>query len=141
MSTMKKVDTIEMARAESSAGRGRSKRRHSDEFKAQVVAACEARGASVAGVAMAHGVNANLVRKWIIKQRHAAAPVAAAVLLPVRIMTATAIRAAAARNGNAKPPGEAIEIGLAGAVIRVRPGFDTGTLREVVQVLRDSLPR
>lgn len=138
---MKTVDTIEMARAQSSAGRGRSKRRHSDEFKAQVVAACEARGASVAGVAMAHGVNANLVRKWIIKQRHAAAPVAAAMLLPVRIMTATAIRAAATGNGNAKPPGEAIEISLAGAVIRVRPGFDTGTLREVVQVLRDTLPR
>lgn len=138
---MKKVDTIEMERAESSAGRGRRKRRHSDEFKAQVVAACEARGASVAGVAMAHGVNANLVRKWIIKQRRAAAPVAATGLLPVRIMTAAAIRAAAARNGNAAPPGEAIEIGLAGAVIRVHPGFDTGALPDVVQVLRDTLTR
>ena len=138
---MKKVDTIEMERAESSAGRGRRKRRHSDEFKAQVVAACDARGASVSGVAMAHGVNANLVRKWIIKQRSAAAPVAATSLLPVRIMTATAIRAAAARNGNAMPLGEVIEIGLAGAVIRVSPGFDTGSLSDVVQVLRGTLPR
>lgn len=138
---MKKVDTIEMERAQSSAGRGRRKRRHSDEFKAQVVAACEAHGASVAGVAMAHGVNANLVRKWIIKRRSAAAPIAATGLLPVRIMTATAIRAAAARNGRVTPPCEAIEIGLAGAVIRVQPGFDTGSLRDVVLVLSGTLPR
>ena len=55
-------------------GRGRIKRRHSDEFKARVVAACEGRGASVAGVSMAHGVNANLVRKWIIKKRRGLVP-------------------------------------------------------------------
>ena len=71
---MKKVDTIGMERAEGGDGRGRIKRRHSDEFKARVVAACEGRGASVAGVSMAHGVNANLVRKWIIKKRRGLVP-------------------------------------------------------------------
>lgn len=45
----------------------RRKRCHSEGFKRQVVEACCKPGASVAGVAFAHGVNANLVRKWIIR--------------------------------------------------------------------------
>ena len=40
------------------------RRRHSDELKARVLAACDAPGASISGVALAHGLNANLVRKW-----------------------------------------------------------------------------
>ena len=46
---------------------GRRRRRmHSAEFKARVVAACSAPGVSVAAVAMAHGVNANLARRWVV---------------------------------------------------------------------------
>ena len=63
------------------------KRCHSSEFKTRVVADCEVRGASVAGVSLAHGVNANLVRKWIIKQRRYLAPTGTTPLLPVRITT------------------------------------------------------
>lgn len=44
---------------------GRRRRKHSDEFKAQVVAACSQPGVSIAAVSMAHGVNANLARRWI----------------------------------------------------------------------------
>ena len=45
---------------------GRRRRRiHSDEFKAQVVAACRPAGVSIAAVAMANGVNANLARRWV----------------------------------------------------------------------------
>ena len=44
---------------------GRSRRKHSNEFKAQVVAACSQPGVSIAAVSMAHGVNANLARRWI----------------------------------------------------------------------------
>ena len=88
------MDTIAIERAESSAGRGRTKRRHGEEFKARVVADCEARGASVAGIALAHGVNANLVRKWIIKKRRGLAPVVVPKLLPVRIMNACTSRRA-----------------------------------------------
>jgi len=40
------------------------RRRHSAELKANVLAACNEPGASIAGVALAHGLNANLVRKW-----------------------------------------------------------------------------
>ena len=40
------------------------RRKHSAELRSQVLAQCAQPGASVAGVAMAHGLNANLVRKW-----------------------------------------------------------------------------
>ena len=41
------------------------RRTHSSEFKAQVLAACRQPGASVAAVALAHGINANVVHKWL----------------------------------------------------------------------------
>jgi transposase len=40
------------------------RRRHSSDLKAKVLAACAEPGASISGVALAHGLNANLVRKW-----------------------------------------------------------------------------
>ena len=40
------------------------RRRHAAELKARVLAACAEPGASVAAVAQAHGLNANLVHKW-----------------------------------------------------------------------------
>jgi transposase len=42
----------------------RTRRRHDRELKEQVLGECAAPGASVAMVAMAHGLNANLVHKW-----------------------------------------------------------------------------
>jgi transposase len=45
---------------------GRRRRRiHSADFKAHVVAACCKPGVSSAAVAMANGINANLVRRWV----------------------------------------------------------------------------
>jgi len=41
------------------------RRRHSVEFKTEVVSACGKPGASVAAVALAFGLNANLVRQWL----------------------------------------------------------------------------
>ena len=44
-----------------------ARRKHSAQLRAQVLADCAQPGASVAAVAMAHGLNANLVRKWRIR--------------------------------------------------------------------------
>lgn len=41
-----------------------SRRRHAADLKQRVLAACAEPGASVAQVALAHGLNANLVHKW-----------------------------------------------------------------------------
>jgi transposase len=43
----------------------RRRRRHGDEFKASAVTACMQPGVSIAAVAMTHGINANLLRRWV----------------------------------------------------------------------------
>ena len=40
------------------------RQRYGAELKAQIMAECGAAGASVARVAMAHGINANVVHRW-----------------------------------------------------------------------------
>jgi len=40
------------------------RRRYSAELKAEVLAQCDAPGASVAKVAMSHGINDNVVHRW-----------------------------------------------------------------------------
>lgn len=42
----------------------KTRRRYSELKKAQVLAECSEPGASVAKVAMAHGINANVVHRW-----------------------------------------------------------------------------
>jgi len=56
------VNTIEAAAVK---GDRRRRRRHTDEFKANVVTACSRPGVSIASVALANGINANLLRRWI----------------------------------------------------------------------------
>ena len=47
------------------AKRVRRRRAHSEEFKQAVIEACCETGASVAGVALSNGLNANQVRRWM----------------------------------------------------------------------------
>ena len=47
----------------------RTRRRHSPQFRAQVVSACLQPGVSIAAVALANGLNANLVRRWVKEHR------------------------------------------------------------------------
>ena len=55
---------------EAGGGGGRAGyRKHSLESKRAIAQQCIVPGTSVAGVALAHGVNADLVRKWIHKYR------------------------------------------------------------------------
>ena len=65
------------------------RRRHAPEFKQALVALCQP-GVSVSAVALAHGLNSNLLRRWI-KQFSVALPspspaiIAPAKLVPVRV--------------------------------------------------------
>lgn len=54
-----------------------TRRRYSAAVKAQVVAECNGSGASVARVAMAHGINANVVHRWRQLARESKSPVPA----------------------------------------------------------------
>jgi transposase len=41
------------------------RRYHSNELKADVVRACAAPGASIAAIALSHGINAAIVHRWV----------------------------------------------------------------------------
>ena len=45
----------------------RRRRRYSAEFKADVVAACQQPGISMASIALSRGLNANLLRRWVVE--------------------------------------------------------------------------
>ena len=53
------------------------RRQYSAAVKAQVVAECDGSGASVAKVAMSHGINANVVHRWRQLAREGKSPVPA----------------------------------------------------------------
>jgi len=64
-----------------------NRRVHSAEFKARILAECRQRGALVSAMAIAHGLNADVVRKWLadrgLKRMGDAVPFAANGTAPV----------------------------------------------------------
>lgn len=48
----------------------RRRRRHTAEFKAAVIEECLRPGVSIAAVALAHSLNANMLHKWVIDAEH-----------------------------------------------------------------------
>lgn len=68
----------------SSIGR-RRRRRHSAAFKAEAVAACRRPGVSIAAIALARGLNANLLRRWVSQ-----AEGTGTLPVPVRLTAASA---------------------------------------------------
>ena len=53
-----------------------SRRSYSRALKAQIIAECGNSKKSIAGVALAHGINANIVHKWIRLHRRGDLPLA-----------------------------------------------------------------
>jgi len=69
----------------------KTRRRHSADLKTQVLAECAAGTMSVAQVAMAHGLNTNLVHKWRRQGRRAPTrtlPVPTAAFIPLPVPSA-----------------------------------------------------
>lgn len=46
----------------------RRRGRYSNEFKQDLVSACSVPGVSVASIALANGINANLLRRWVLQR-------------------------------------------------------------------------
>lgn len=83
-------------------------RRYSAEFKAQVLAECDVPGASVAKVAMVHGINDNVVHGWrkLARESGSATHARPSEIIPMTV-TAAPVHGADARG---------IEVELRGAV-------------------------
>ena len=54
----------------------RRRRRHSAFFKAEAVGACQQAGVSIAAVALARGLNASLLRRWVSQAERRGMPIA-----------------------------------------------------------------
>lgn len=74
------------------------RRKYSAQLKAQVVQECRRRGASVAGVALTHGINANIVHRWL--REHAGS---ALVVQTPQEFVALAVEGAATPTTDAGP--------------------------------------
>ena len=111
------------------------RRTYARNFKREVVAQCQVPGVSISAIALSHGINANVVRKWL-PRRSPGTAAALATMLPVSIGPAAA--AVTPKSGMnlthaaARPP---IELSLAGATVRLPVGFDPAELRSIVQIL------
>jgi transposase-like protein len=61
----------------------RRRRQHSELFKAEAVGACQQEGVSIAAVALARGVNASLLRRWVAEASGSQTPIAIQGTVPV----------------------------------------------------------
>lgn len=59
------MGTSDLSTEEPRTPTGRSWRRHSEEFKARVIELARQPGVSTAAVALANGLNANMLRRWV----------------------------------------------------------------------------
>ena len=134
---------------------GMPRRQHEKSFKAELVEQCLVPGASVAAVALAGGVNANLLFKWrrdhLRSQRlSGAASSSSTVLVPVQVTTgmdtgdgrsqpsapSPASAPMAVVSQRAARVAGTIELDIAGAVLRLRGPVDEVSLCSVLRALR-----
>ena len=116
------------------------RRRYAASFKRELVERSLQPGASVSGIALENGINANVLFRWRREQLRATASVQhesteQAVLLPVKLaapVTPTT-QATAARS---PMPAGVIEIEIGAARVRLRGAVDEANVRCVLQALR-----
>jgi transposase len=132
------------------------RRQHERSFKAELVEQCLVPGASVAAIALAGGINANLLFKWRSEHLRSTRPThttsSSAVLIPVHVAPnvdgegdgrSQQLKASAASppiavaNQRAVRSG-VIELDFAGAVLRLRGPVDETSLCGVLRALRQS---
>lgn len=117
---------------------GRVKRRHSEEFKQALVAACCEPGISVAGVALANGINANQVRRWM-RERGVTPPSrrSRAEKMPATLEAASEFVPVRLEPAPSEIPAIRIEVRRGNVTINVH--WPTQAARECADWLRDWL--
>ncbi|MDT7520670.1 transposase [Rhodoferax sp. TBRC 17198] len=118
-----------------------TKRRHSAAFKRKILELVEQPGASVAAVALEHGVNANLVFKWRkakLDRRRPPRAMHLPVLLPVSVdpQESPLTVPTPEPERSARKEG-VIEVEIGGARVLLRGCVDPVNVRSVLLALRD----
>lgn len=107
----------------------RKRRRYGAELKAQILAECAVPGASVAKVAMAHGINANIVHGWRKLAREAGAVTVSQQFVPVAV-------APTAKQSTDK---RAIEVELRRGAITVKLSWPVSAAMDLSSWMRELL--
>jgi transposase len=117
------------------------RRTFSREYKLEIIQECSILGASVAAIALAHRINANQVRKWVLQHRagRLCPNTAVPALLPVNVESTGQptllgnVESAAARSPRCSAG--LIEIELESSRIRIRGSVNAQALRTVLETL------
>lgn len=118
-----------------------ARRQYTAAFRRELVERCLQPGASVSGIALENGINANVVFRWRREHLRAAAGVqdrsaGRAVLLPVQLAP-TVVHAEQPPMSTCSPSeAGVIEIDIGAARVRVRGAVDETNLRCVLKALR-----
>lgn len=119
-----------------------TRRKYSAAFKSKILELTEQPGASVAAVALKHGVNANLVFKWRrakLDRKRFARVTHQPVLLPVSVDPQGLFPTVPTREPDKPAPKEGvIEIETCGARVFLRGSIDPANVRSVLLALRES---
>ena len=98
----------------------RPKRRYySPELKSQVVAQCQVSGASVAGVALAHGINANIVHRWLREHTAQRMPAHCNEFVALALQPAAAQSPASTSNAASAPRDIRVEVRRSASMVTV----------------------
>jgi transposase len=117
-----------------------ARRQYTGAFKRELVERCLQAGASVSGIALENGINANVLFRW--RREHLGATtggaqrsVAQAVLLPVKLAAVAAPNPAESMSSRPLISEGVIEIDIGAARVRLRGCVDESNLRCVLQAL------
>jgi transposase len=107
------------------------RRRHSIAQKLAIIRECLQPGASLAGVALAHRVNANMVRKWVVKyQQGGYGEFAEGAMLPVVVRSQRVKRVSPGKPGAIAT----VEVELRRGILRIH-NADASLLNALVVAL------
>ncbi len=114
------------------------RRRWTSEEKGRIVAEAIQPGVVLAGIARRHGLAPQHLSNWIraAKDGHFTLPAGADDRSEAAFVPMVSAGAEAAGRSTAKPSPAAIEIELAGAVVRVKRGADPRLVSAVLRALR-----
>ena len=116
---------------------GRRRRRsYSAEFRAQVVQACQGPGVSIASVALANGMNANLLRRWVTDRERSSALQSVMTQRPVQTMAGQFVPVALSGPGNEHEP---IRIEIRKGSVSIAMSLPAALVKESGALLRELL--
>jgi transposase-like protein len=120
---------------EAQAWRRRPRRHLPIEQKFAIVAECSVPGATLSSVALKHGLNANMVRKWVVRHRAGTLAVGSVPRPPMIQVVLPAATQARPVDGEALPREVRVEIETPRGVMRVSGGVDEPMLSALVAAM------